>query len=1079
MARHRIAYVLCLCILLSTLPCSKVTFAGGITVDFENNGLSNFICSLGGGVSIKEDGGNKFMSISPNYDGITAFAEYKADYGKDVSLEIGFDFMIKSYKNDGIVLASVVGDSGTMICVETYRGGVYYKNQHGNYANLINEYMTDIWYSMRIYVNAKAGKFSIAVNGRYLANDIPFINSGSTVKSVSFSTKYTPGFCIDNFIVRPLQEAGSITISGPSEIELAKGKTGQTRFSVKVFDVKGLEMKEAVPQCSIEPQDAGMLLRMDKGDVILDISDSVPAGFYTLRAVYAAISQEYSIVLKRYTPEAVSVKITGESKLVFRRNKENTYQYKATAYDKMGEPIDDCTFRFSLDGTVPNTISINPETGVVTVSGELPKDRHIMLRAELVANDAVAAEKKLTLMDEATYVSDQYRWETLLAYVDRVREYGRDPVNGSILIAKALNRYTMKPAVWITPKKAITPSNLAEQGNWFRLMEALWQLTGDQQYKREITETYQMYLDRYISDSGMVIWGGHACVNMDDLEPHYYADGSAYYHELKSHFPYLDPFFELNPEAARRICIATWMNAVKDKYTMLFNRHADYKNPYTEEIEKTWLETDYGYVDPEWGYNFIRDRNIPFRSAGNDLLHLAAQLYKHTREEPAKIWATRLLNRYYACSDPNTNMYVYQFTTADGAKGTEDPMKVLEPIGAWWTKYPLPEEYTWTAYGDRFKNQYADDLIAQGFVPPEKEWILRECFYVNKEPVEFSPLVDIELAKAFGKDSPEGSLIMEQTIKALGNYSKYCYDPERNKIIPCLIDGTSLEGFIVKRNGYFGDAGRVMLASDISDRMTLSYIKTYLEGRYRTDLQEHIDNIWVLIRNTMKAFGTGEPGIDYPGDRMNLDFACAADKPNLLVGLLYLYKSTGIVDYLDLARVIGNNIIANKMDDGFFVLDKNRQYIPLSGKAGVFPYSLALLEATIRGEEDNVPELYSFDGYYDDSAIIEDSQYEYPLSAQDKTVWYSRPYAVVNATDIYISENEITISPGEVRKLAITVEPDDADNKSLLWGNSNPKCVCIDYDSNTIIGLQPGTAEITISLQSNPRVKTFLTVKVE
>lgn len=1056
--------------------------------DFENLDINTLVTSKDNGVKIMESAGNKYLNISPAKDGISAFAEFSMEPLENASIGISYKFKINSIFQNGQTICSLSSNGMPSVIIETKNDTVCYQDSVGAYIPLGGSFVANRWYEIKVSADFSKGTFSVEIDSKKCVHNQKMIGTNKKADKVSVKAKYSPGIAIDDFLSDMTQLTGNIEINGESEIKLANGAEGDEEYEVTVYDVNGTVMENPTFNAAVLPQDSGISVTADGGKVKLTILPQTAEGDYTLRVISASSVRSFHFTLTRYTPTITRIEVEGSARIAY-LGKETNYDFFATAYDEEGKNVDGAPLIYSLGGEdIPQNISINSQTGVLTVSGELPDNKKIKVLAEYSDGGNVCGEKSIMLQSQETYQGDDERFQVLLDYVDRARELGRDPYNGSYLIAKAIDRYTMKPAVWNSLTDAFVPSNLAEQGNWFRTMEALYRLTGDEQYKKEIDETYKTYAENYVYDNGTMVMGGHICVDLQTLKPHIGYNSNL---ELKSHFPYFDPFWEKYPELARRFVIAFWEGAVTNWKVLSFNRHISTKDAYTEKYWNDLSANNY-YKPTRLGYCPVVSNGVSFRVTAADLVQMGVQLYRSTGEEPARVWPYRVLYNYFAAADPDTKLQGNQFNTRHGYKNNYN----YEDLPDMWWLFPnghvfdelkngkaknfelTKTKLSW--FDDRFYVQFAEEFVNAGLIEEDEMDIAIEPSYRSGAgPANWMGFADLELAELYGFDSEEGKLIIDYSLTDLKSLYTYGnYSTADNSIDELLTNGTSLDGFISPRWGYYMGAGSVITRTSLGSIFTLSCIKQYRAYKELLEYQDKLYYVWQFIRGTLGYNGFGEIGVAGPDDGTKLDFSATSSDPQHLIAFCWLYEETGNSDYLDMARLIANNIIEGKMVDGMFTYQPSSHYIEIAGNNGAYPYAFALLEATIRGESELVPTYYPYDGFFDDSGYHEETG-EKKSAVLDYNMWNRFNVAPVHITDIILSEEEITLKPGEEKIFSVSFEPDDATNKSVAITSSNPSVATVDSSSKCIIGIKPGTAEIQVRSTNNRLLKKIIKVTVE
>ena len=1074
------ALALSVLMLVGTLSTAAPAFsADGYIEDFENADLNSFTISKDGGVTIKQAGDNHYLNISPKTDGIAAFAEYAISCDEKVPAEFSYRFRINSFMQSGQTIAHISKSGVPSIVIETCDGGIAYKNTAGEYVKFIDSAIANKWYDIYIRADYSKSTFSVRLDGEDLLKGIPMLNSATGVDKISFRAKYSPGIGIDDFSAGVKQDPGDIQINGEANINLANNTAADVDYVVAVYDTNDAAIDSPDYSVTVLPAASGVTVTKNGRIATLHISKDAAEGDYTLRAIYGSAVRNFHVKLSRYSAQVENLVLSGPGRVAYIEDKENTYTYTVAAYDQNGRKIDAVDVNFFMQTDSPDTISINPQTGVMTVSGALTNNTKTTVFAECVSDSSIYASKTILLQDAATYQGDETRFSILLDYIDRARELGRDPYNGSILLAKAIDRYTMKPAIWKGLEYDFVPSNLAEQGNWFRSMQGLYNLTGDEQYKREIDETYDMYLENYIYDNGTISMGGHICIDMQTLLPHH--GYGVNFMELKTHFPYLDPFWEKDPEAARKFSIMFWEGAVTNWQELDFNRHIDVYDSYTE---ANWNNLTNLWKKPtSFGNSPLWTNSLSFCETAGDLVQLAAQLYKHTGEEPAREWARRILYQYWASTDPKTKINTYTFSSRYRYQNNYDYSEIPE---YWWLRPGVLSimEHAW--YGDLFYVQCYDDMVSKGIIEAVDRSDTTKVpsalypFYRDSVVPDTLPAYsNLELAEIYGFDSETGRMILDymlNSLKSLYIYGNYSVDD--NSIDYLFVDGTSLNGYVVERDGYFIEKGNVMERFEADSDFTLANLKTYLTCKDVDEFKDQLYYVWQFVRGAMAYNGFGEAGITAPGDNVKLDFSSECNDPRFIIAFCQLYDATGNTDYLDMARHVANNVVKNNMVDGLFTYQPDSHYIEIAGRNGVYPYAFALLEATVRGESDLMPQYYVYQGYYEDRGILENTG-ERRTNLHDVNIWNRYNVTPVHITDIIVPEEEITLKVGEEKFLGITFLPDDATNTAVRITSSDSSCVSVDAEGEVIRAEKAGNVEIRIISENNRLLKKTIKVTVE
>lgn len=1061
---------------------SGAEYAKLYSQNFENEEInsvpSELVCSKSANIGVKSTSKGKMLEIAPIADGVVAFAEYKIKSGKNVGMDVSLKFVQNEVKTSECVLMRLKNAGKDIISIETLKdGSVGYRTKNDTFIPIIDSYVAGKTYLLRAEVDFASESAAVYVDGSLKVSKLPLINSAETADTLKMSAKYSPGFMVDDIVISNNLTVEELNITGDTSISIPNEGEYSYFYDTQAVDENGNLIYPSVTW-HLAAEYEGITLENTENKAKITVNASaLPKSIVLI----AQAGEGSGKIIKRITIEVktaqlAEIKINGSAKITSYNKNLNTYAYTADFYDKNGNKMKPlkCIWSLEAEGDEPlcQGIEIDPETGAVKVSGVMPKDVHIYVKVQA---GEFSAKKKVTLLDYNTYRNDEARFNALTDYIDRVIEYGTDPYSDTPLIADAISVHTHLPMEFIYPademhQQPVATSNLPMQSNLYRTMEGISNLTGDTKYYDNMIEAYKYYLENCVSPSGLFYWGGHAAVDLKTGEITL-ASGNEYVHEMKNHSPYLDPFFKLDKEFSGNMVIAAWDGHMTNWNTLLFNRHADLRGAIDTSAKSDWYTMLNRYDEDNVGV--VKSRDLPFRIAANDLIYFALNRYKYFGDKESLTWSTRLLDRYYAVQDENTHLGAYQFTTAYDASGVKDL-----PEG--WGDMDVTE-YTYSSYGDRAKNQFEEDLLAAGYITQEQveNEEIREyrTMFITKQQ-RLNPFTDLELAEVIGTDTEKGKKILEETVINLANYGKLAYIPEKNKFYQMFADGTIITGFELKKNGYYGTKGSVIGYLDPDDTLLASYMKTYLKSMELKgdEYNEYRDEIWKTIKGMAQGFGLGNLGDSAPGDNMSIDFNTSYASPGAVIGLCYLYRGTGICEYLDLARAIASNFIETKTVDGFFNDNTSARYIQLSGTVNDYGYALCLLEAAIRDEWDLVPVYYPCEGYYESKNVDEDDG-RIKRDHMD-TLLFSKTKQAVNVKEILVPEKEVNMLVGETKLIDITIEPDDATSKTVTWSSTDYSCVTFDTDAKSITARKAGNASIVLTA-ADGAVKTVINVTVQ
>ncbi len=754
--------------------------------------------------------------------------------------------------------------------------------------------------------------------------------------------------------------------------------------------------------------------------------------------------------LKIYKVEeyGCSIDLDGESRICYGQ-KGNTYTYTAKVYEN-GEVVNGAQVIYSLEGDVPSTVSLNGNKIIVT--GELPKDTHIVLKATLEDDSSVYATKTITLQDQATYLADNNRFNTLLEHIENIYKYSGDDINNSSIMSMVIDRNSLSPGFWVASDKSeYIPCDLGSMGNFLRAVDSVGFLTGNKEYNNKVDSIYKAWINNFSGDNGLPYWGAHTCADMLSYTKR---EGTGSQHELKYHFPYMEPFFRLNSEYAENMVIQAWSEHISDWDKMMFNRHGTYKGSNKNSNITEWNNNTESFELTEPSYDNVNiSGDLSFSSAGIDLAQLATDFYKNTKDENAKAAVIKLFDGFWKIcgNDEDMLLNVPQNSTAgrygyDAAPGVKD-ISSIAPDGKWWLV--SDSTHTTTSWGDRWWNAYGDDLIAQGFITEDQQWVVRECYSkFSGEQEQYYPFTQWDYINAVGPDTEEGKILLDRTIRAHANYIRMAYNPERNEFKKIFIDGTDITGFKMTRNFYGSTAGNVMGWGSGGTGLLLGTVYNYLNAVDYPEYKDDTDILWSYIRNYMDKKGFGNLGTTEPGENISLNFETSSAECDYMLAMIYLYQHTGISDYLDMARLIADNITESYMVDGMFTNTPNGRYIYIGGENGEYPYAFALLEATIRGEEAVVPLYHPCSGFREDNFyeeetdttyVTKDAGYiygeeysEYDKSVKDfKEIEVNNEKKTITFADEHTGSSKVNVTLYVISGTNASVKAYDTDNNEI------------------------------------------------
>lgn len=378
-------------------------------------------------------------------------------------------------------------------------------------------------------------------------------------------------------------------------------------------------------------------------------------------------------------------------------------------------------------------------------------------------------------------------------------------------------------------------------------------------------------------------------------------NGAGRTHELKCFFPHYELMRQADPEATRQLIENMSNGHVLDWSRLDFNRHASPKK-----LGLLWQNECRG------GEVLFDGKGPTFHNAGSDFYFAAGIVSKLSRTPEPLVWAKRLVYRYVETRNPKTGLGGFRFSQCRTA-WCDDVGKIRGDLAQY-------------QYGADFKGH----RVAEGTLFP--------CYgdTPEMEPQVGRLLLGEQLGEA-GRD------FTRWAVEELTAWGKSAYRKQDNTFIPMLTDGKTMEGYVCKKDSYFGPKGRVLCAGHPGPAHFWLYAWAFRRSRDAF--------LWEMARNIAQGNGWGDIGAT-PQAEPSLRFPRDAADPYLLFGLLELYRAGENVAFLDKAQVIGQNILNERVQQGWFVPSKRHLFCRFSNNES---QALLHLAAVLMGKPDSVP----------------------------------------------------------------------------------------------------------------------------
>lgn len=485
---------------------------------------------------------------------------------------------------------------------------------------------------------------------------------------------------------------------------------------------------------------------------------------------------------------------------------------------------------------------------MMTSQSQLPAMSLLMLGAMLlIASSADAAPAGDSIL------------ASVRQFADNVLTHGRDVYGPkhTPLFVDGLNVDTHEPATWLTENdESWVMSNLASQQNLFRVLVGLTNLTGDPKYRGAAVEALEYAFANLQHKEGLLDWGGHRVYDAAGEK----AVGEGYRHELKSHYPFYELMWEVNPSATRRFLEEFWNAHILQWDILDMNRHGAYEAPRGDLWENEYVGGPVPFIG----------KGLTFMNTGSDLFYAGAWLSKLSGEQASLVWAKRLARRYVEIRSPKTGLGGTQYSRIEKDRGMAQ-------------------------FGPEFGERLMDPTILDS----------------GKSGSRYgtAAMLQLRLGEMLAGDGEE---FLQWAHEDLTAYGKWAYDESDNSLWPMISDGTRLKPSDVKREGYYSASALAKFNAGL--RFFCTYATAY---RLTGD-----PFMWRMARGIAGGNGLGEMGSE-PGVSGELDVNTSCTDVYALFGLLELHRATGNARFLEAANKIGRNLLTAQFHHGFFVSSKD------------------------------------------------------------------------------------------------------------------------------------------------------------
>ncbi len=462
------------------------------------------------------------------------------------------------------------------------------------------------------------------------------------------------------------------------------------------------------------------------------------------------------------------------------------------------------------------------------------------------------------------------------AFADTVLTHGRDMYGPqkTPLFVDGLDVESLEPVRWKKGGETWVLSNFASQQPLLRLLDGLTahggglgvplppQFPSQAKYRQAAEQATQYALEHLRTPNGLLYWGGHLAWDLEADKP---VGQGTDTHELKTHQPYFELMWRVDPKATQKLMESIWAGHIVDWSSLDYNRHAGVKKA----------------VRPQWDHAFAEDLEVPFPTKGGNLsfanvtpplLRSGIMLSLLGHDTDALTWTRRLAHRWQQGKDPNTGLCGGQLSYR------------------------------------------AEDRAQQalGHVHPTINEAKIVASYHQVSRYHHLPLAQMQAAMVFNargrRDQEQKELgrdLIRWASEDLKIYARRSYDPKSGTFVALLTDGTPIR-WQESKTGYYVPESFAPVKPD--GILLWAYAMAY---RLTAD-KEHLR----MVQAIAKSLGLGEVG--EPLSRHSLSRDTDNASWSVIYALLELSDTLKDDEFLRLACRVGDNILKLQSKTGLF-----------------------------------------------------------------------------------------------------------------------------------------------------------------
>ncbi len=636
---------------------------------------------------LKNESDIKKLEISKEFSEIT-----------DKTITFELDFLQLYSTSDGDTILGIYNGDTPVVLIETNNGNIAY-NAGTKYEPVISGYLHNVTYNIKVEVDLFAKLASVYADGEYIGR-FNLLDESGTVDKLRIKSQYSPGFTVDNIKIYMQEDLNSIKISGDTRPVIPAYNAVEYEYTATVTDTNGVNVSDINIDWSLVNAPSGVSLAGASGNKVELIVDNstAPATFSVKAKVQnSEISDVLSVSTQPLSASSIEVvgwtdkvEITAKDKSTYSvtypsyritgsDREVKTYKFKAKVLDQFGNEVENFgRFNWSLfvpDGEpeLPDYVSINSNSGVVSVTKNPTKEQFIGIKAVSVDNTSVVGKTKVSLLDFDTYSMDKTRFESVIEHVESSLNNASN--DKTPLMSDLYSRQTKAPVYLPMKTGEVLSSNVMSQSNLLRTMYNLSKITGDAKYKDRVDEIYRYMMTDGVVTSGVQLgWGGHITMDMQTGAP-YYGGNANVTHEIKDIVPFVSPMLS---DSVNKVYDGDTYNngngwggflvramfsghAMGNLKTLEFERHwsTTYAS-YATALEAVWQ--DPGFFDDERRGPLQRNGGAAFTTTAADMTAMMLEYYQETGDIYALEWSKNMMQTilnsaitYYVYTDTAGN----------------------------------------------------------------------------------------------------------------------------------------------------------------------------------------------------------------------------------------------------------------------------------------------------------------------------------------------------------------------------------------------------------------------------------------